>query len=354
MNSAGYDIIVVGAGPAGSSAAEAAAREGMRVLVVERRSRIGQPVRCAEYIPGILLGEVSAGRGFVVQPVKGMKTFVSGRLAHESVAPGFMIHRDLFDLALADKARGAGAEIRTSTSAVGLEGGCLSVLGPSGKRETVEGRVIIGADGPHSRVGRWIGFENTGLIPGIQLSASLVEGLSCTEVHFSDEIHAGYGWVFPKGEEANVGLGMKPVHGGPSITGALERFAAGQVARGVIKPGFSGFTAGWIPAGPLGDFTSGNVYLAGDAAGHTHPITGAGVAQAVFGGRMAGTYAARGVISGDIEASGREYREEWRETFGESHDRACRRRLLLEERWAEMENVIRRCWVAFREYYAGS
>lgn len=349
-----YDIIVVGAGPAGSSAAEAAAREGMRVLAVERRSRIGRPVRCAEYIPGRLLGEASAGRGFVVQPVKGMKTFISGRLAHETVAPGFMIHRDLFDLALADNARGAGAEIRASTSAVGLDGNLLSILGPSGEPEKVEGRVIIGADGPHSRVGRWIGSGNAFLIPGIQMRAPLAEGLSFTEVHFSREIHAGYGWVFPKGEQANVGLGMKPVPGGPSITGALEHFAAGLVDRGVIKSGFSGFTAGWIPAGPLRDFVAGNVYLAGDAAGHTHPITGAGVAQAVLGGRMAGAHAARGVISGNVEASGREYRQEWCETFAESHERAWRRRLLLEENWAEMENVIRRCWVAFREYYAGS
>lgn len=348
-----YDIVVVGAGPAGSSAAAAAAGAGMRVLVVERRRRIGRPVRCAEYIPGRLLGEAAAGRGFVVQTVEGMKTFIAGSLVQQAAAPGFMIHRDLFDAALADRAREAGAEIRTGTSAVGIEGGRLSVRGPSGGIETVGARVIIGADGPHSRVGRWIGSGNTRLIPGIQVRVPLAEGLSFTEVHFFDEIHAGYGWVFPKGAEANVGLGMKPVPGGPSPVEALGRFAGRLVKRGVIKAGFLGWTAGWIPAEPLRKFTSGNVYLAGDAAGHTHPITGAGVAQAVLGGRMAGAHAALAAAEGDPEAGGMKYEEEWRDMFAESHDRAWSRRLLLEDRWAEMEAVIRRCWVTFREYYAG-
>ncbi|MFO8090036.1 MAG: NAD(P)-binding protein [Desulfatiglandaceae bacterium] len=73
-----WDIVVVGAGPSGSSAAKAAACEGMRVLVLERKERIGFPVRCAEYIPGQLLGLVDAGRDFVVQAVSGMKTFFLG------------------------------------------------------------------------------------------------------------------------------------------------------------------------------------------------------------------------------------------------------------------------------------
>jgi flavin-dependent dehydrogenase len=182
----------------------------------------------------------------------------------------------------------------------------------------------------------------------------LTGAIETTEVHFIDEIHAGYGWVFPRGNEANVGLGMKPLPGGPSLSEDLSRFTAGLVERGIITPGFRSRTAGWIPAGPLRRFASGNVYLAGDAAGHTHPITGAGVAQAVIGGRMAGKHAARAVRSGNPAAGAESYQEEWRDMFGESHDKAWHRRLLLESRWQDLEEVIRSCWVAFREYHAGT
>jgi digeranylgeranylglycerophospholipid reductase len=354
MSSTTWDIVVVGAGPAGSSAAEAAARSGMRVLLVERRHRIGWPVRCAEYIPAKLLGVVDAGRSFVGRPVTGMKTFLAGCLIRETSAPGFMINRELFDAALAQKAREAGAEIRTGTSAVALNEGRLSVRTLSGRHETIEAGVIIGADGPHSRLGRWIGSKNSHLIPGIQVQARTAVELSFTEVHFSNEVHAGYGWVFPKGDTANVGLGMKPLSGGPTLIESLSRFAAELVKKGIVTDDFHGLTAGWIPAEPLRKFTAGNVYLAGDAAGHTHPITGAGVAQAVLGGRMAGEHAVRALASGDPTVGGYGYEEEWRDMYAESHDRAWRRRLLLEDRWTEMDTLIRRCWVAFREYYAGS
>ena len=99
------DVLVVGAGPAGTSAARAAASRGARVVVVERRAVIGVPVRCAEYIPAVLLGEAGVGRRFVVQPIRGMRTYCNGRCLQETPAPGYTIRRDLFDQALADAAK---------------------------------------------------------------------------------------------------------------------------------------------------------------------------------------------------------------------------------------------------------
>lgn len=70
-----YDILVVGAGPAGAAAARTAARTGVSVLLVERKNKVGLPVQCAEYIPAMLLGKLNLGREFVAQSVRGMKTF---------------------------------------------------------------------------------------------------------------------------------------------------------------------------------------------------------------------------------------------------------------------------------------
>ena len=212
--------------------------------------------------------------------------------------------------------------------------------------------MIIGADGPCSTVGRWIGSENRNLIPAVQWRVSLTSPREYTEVYFHEEFYGGYGWLFPVGREANVGLGRRRrnEHDG-GIGKVLERFVSRLVEEGKVEPRPIRTTAGWIPAEPARKTTRGNVLLAGDAAGHTHPITGAGVSQAVIGGRMAGEWAARAVEDGDLSLLC-EYEVEWRELFGDVQERAHRRRKSLEENWGCLETAVKTSWVAFGEYYA--
>lgn len=354
MKTYNYDILIVGAGPAGSSAALAAACEGMRVLVIERKAMIGTPVRCAEYIPAPLLGEVNLRRHFVVQAVRGMRTILPGGDIKETLAPGLTIRRDLFDQALADAANDAGAEILLSTRALSRNNGEVLFKTKHGPFSKVKARVIIGADGPHSTVGRWIGSVNRNLIPAVQVRVALVRPMEFTEVYFDKEIYGGYAWVFPKGHEANVGLGKKErLNKREPITRVLRRFVERLTKEGKIKPEPYESFAGWIPAEPIRKVTSDNVLLVGDAAGQTHPITGAGVSQAVICGRMAGRWAACAIKNNDLGLlSG--YEKEWLDLFESTLDRAFKRRQLLEKEWDRLEDVIKQCWIAFREYYAPS
>jgi len=353
MKGASCDILVVGAGPAGSSAAIGAAGKGARVLVVERGSVIGVPVRCAEYIPAPLLGEVH-DRSFLVQSIRGMRTFLPGGEETEIRASGFTIRRDRFDQSLAKEAERSGAEIRLSTRALSRSHGEVLLREGKDRFSTVKAKIVIGADGPHSTVGRWIGSVNRRMIPAIQVSVPLVNALDQTEVYFDKDMYGGYGWLFPKGDVANVGVGMKSGGGRiPSIKHALDRLLCTLREHEKIRGEPRAMTGGWIPVAPSIKTTQGNVLLVGDAAGQTHPITGAGVAQAVICGRKAGKWAFRALERGDFGLLSR-YEEDWRDHFGASLERASKRRRKLEREWGRLEQVLKTCWIAYREYYAGS
>ena len=351
MNVEHWDILVVGAGPAGSSAALSAVRHGARVLVVERRPVIGIPVQCAEYIPALLLSSAPRDRSFVVQAIQGMRTFLPGGEETATRAPGFTIKRDRFDQALAGVAEKMGAEIRPSTRALFMRDGRIFLKGRNGRMYAVEAKVVIGADGPHSTVGRWIGAVNRDMIQAVQVKVPLVRAMDYTEVYFSHDIYGGYGWLFPKGDEANVGVGMRRRERFESIKQALDRFLSKLERDGKIKGDPYAMTAGWIPVSPLKNSTQGNVILVGDAAGQTHPITGAGVTQAIICGRKGGRWAARAVETGDMDVlSG--YEKDWRDHYGDTLERASKRRQRLEREWGRLESVIKSCWVAYKEYYA--
>lgn len=346
------DILVVGAGPAGGATALAAARRGARVLVVDRRQWVGVPVQCAEYIPAMLMGQLDLGKAFIVQKTRKMKTFLPGEPVQEIRAPGFTIHRDLFDQAMIRAAVDFGAELMLATRAVRrTDDQTVLLKGKDGRYLLARAKVIVGADGPCSTVGRWVGAVNIHFLPGVQVTMALAAPMDWTEVYFDPEIYAGYGWVFPKKELANIGIGLKTTPRGPVRTRAvLERFISRLEASGKVTGPAVGYAAGWIPAEPVRRAVYGNVLLVGDAAGHTHPITGAGIANAVVGGEMAGRWAARAVETGDLGAL-RCYDDQWQDHFRHPLAHAHRRRQTMESRWSDFSTTVHSCWIAYREYY---
>ncbi|NLA75982.1 MAG: NAD(P)/FAD-dependent oxidoreductase [Deltaproteobacteria bacterium] len=343
------DILVIGAGPAGACAARRSAQTGANVLLAERKKIIGEPVRCAEFIPRQLLGKLDCNKNFIVQQVKGMKSILPDNQIIETPGPGLMINRDIFDQALAQKAKEAGAEIWTETRMLTNDNGWV-VAERNREHIRIKPDIIIGADGPHTRVGRWIGSTNKNLIPAVQARVVLRDTSDSTEVYFDKQYFGSYAWLFPKGNIANAGLGIKQGSSLVNIRESLNCFLKNLKKQHRITGEVKGYTAGWVPAGPPRKIVKGNVMLAGDAAGHTHPITGAGVSQAVTGGAMAGKWAAEAIKKGDIKLL-KSYEEEWMELYGESLERACKRREMMEKSWNDLDKVIRKCWAVFKEYY---
>ncbi len=349
------DVLVIGLGPAGACAAAAAARRGCRVIAVDRKREAGRPVQCAEFVPAMTGAEAVRLGDTVRQPIRAMMTFVEGEApdAKEDFS-GHMLDRAAFDAALIADARRAGARCRLG---VGVRS-----IAPDGSLEFTDGRraaaaVVVGADGPRSAVGRRIGQVNRHLLETRQLTVPLQRRHEATDIFLSAGIPGGYGWLFPKGEVAHVGAGVDSAH-----KARLKEIVAGLhaalVENGRVGTEILGRTGGAIPAGgilqPRGMLGGTLALLAGDAAGLTNPVTGAGIPAAVYSGRLAGETAAAWV-AGDRSA-GADYEDELRGVFQAALARAVRRRRELAERCANGvpadRAAWRRSWIAYPEYWA--
>lgn len=347
------DVLVVGAGPAGCAAARAAATEGVRVLLVERRPTVGIPVQCAEYVPAQIVGHIPVPARCIAQHIHTLHTHLPDGTIVETPAAGYILDRMLFDKALAVAAHQVGAEIwiGARASSVTDHASHLTVEVKRGARkEAVRCRVLIGADGPRSTVGHCIGQTNAEFIDALQVEVVLPVPSASTHIYFDPLYRGGYGWLFPKGETANVGVGVSRKMGGDpqeALAHLLERL---EIREGAIVSR----TGGLVPSGgPVGSLCVGNTLLAGDAAGHTHPITGAGIFSAVVGGALAGQVAARAIKNGDPAVLG-EYAKEWTAWMGGPLRHALDKRRYLDQRWSAdpvaLSNTIRETWVAFKGY----
>ncbi|MBI3778785.1 MAG: geranylgeranyl reductase family protein [Gammaproteobacteria bacterium] len=348
------DVLVVGVGPGGAAAAWRASMAGLAVLAVEKKPRIGEPVQCAEFIPGPLIDH-ARNAGVQCQRIDGMKTYLPSGAATPSAYPGLMVDRAAFDRALAARAVGAGAEVVTGAALVSLEAAHHRAnIRHDDRISEVAYRVLIAADGPHSAVARLLGLPALPVIHTRQYTVPLTRPYPDTDIWLSDEFPGGYGWLFPKGELANLGLGTDRRFE-PDLKAPLDHLHARLVRQGRIGERILQRTGGAIPVGGLrASLVHENCLFVGDAAGLTHPITGAGIAAAVQSGERAGLAAAE-YLRGAGQALVA-YDEDMREQYGPTLERAVERRAELERYWhrpeAQDDHLQRRGWIAFNEYFA--
>jgi geranylgeranyl reductase family protein len=328
------DVLVIGLGPAGSRAAEAAAKSGLHVIALEKRAAAGTPVQCAEFVPSMIERDVSTVGDVTEQMIARMLTFI-GDDERPSETPEFhgrMIDRAGFDHMLARIAAKAGADCRYAAKVLRIDSdGTVYCSGG----DSFQAKVVIGADGPRSRVGAAIGSVNCQMVETRQVTVPLVLPHDATDIFLSADYRGGYGWLFPKGAVANVGLGISVDGALPDerstrrglkdmLTALLTRLAT---ERRIGTNGW-GLTGGAIPVGgrlrSVGRLGETAVLLAGDSAGLTNPVTGAGIASAVQSGSMAGR-AAADFVRGRASAPA-DYEEELGDIFDAALGRALRRR----------------------------
>lgn len=346
-----YDVVVVGAGPAGAKAAEAASRQGVKVLLLDKRSRPGTPVQCAEYVPLAVRSYARLMPGSVAQKIGGMQTYINCRLVSTMAAPGYVLNRSVFDECLVQQAQNAGADLRLNVRVVARTERGIKLRRAAQVDEEITCRVIIGADGPRSTVGKWMQSQNSNFLAGLQYQVPLCGPQMVTEVYFSPEYVGGYAWLFPKGDTANVGLGVYPSRN-CRLRLLLHNFIRQLVRAGKVvatKP--LAQTGGLIPVGgPLAVTQLGNMLLVGDAAGHTHPITGMGIMSAMACGELAGRVAAKAILQDDLTSLDN-YPREWQRIVGGFLEKAKTNRRELVRSWTnnpeEFTSLVKRTWISF-------
>ena len=335
-----YDVVVIGAGPGGSVAAKTCAERGLSVLLVEKRQEIGVPVRCAEGISKKDLQRfVEIDRKFIAAEVIGAKIYapdgteitLTEEMAGNEV--GYVLERKIFDRHLARLAAKAGADVIVKTTAIGMkriEDGVRVKLRRMGEEFEVECKIVIGADGVESRVGKWAGIDTTLKLDEIESCVQyLMTGIDFDPeyCHFwfgSKIAPGGYIWLFPKGNNsANVGIGVMPALARRSPKDYLDEFVEKRFSDGEIIE----VVAGAVPVkGEIETAVADNVMLVGDAARHADPITGGGIANAMKAGYYAGIVAAEAIQKGDYSAKMlKKYDELWKNDFGK--DLAKKRKL---------------------------
>lgn len=332
-----YDVIVVGAGPAGSSAARKAAESGAHVLLVEEHREVGVPVQCGEYLltleefAGIfpkskrVKNVLEVPSSIVVNRCDTMRLLTPSGKGYDFNMEGMVVDRRRYDKELAVAAARAGAEIRTACKALTISKKGEVTLQDHGKKVRVKCGVVIGADGIRSTVARSVGLPMTtdpwDQSPTIQFEMTGIDvEPDVVEVYLNQKYSPGaFAWIIPKGSDtANVGLGIRTpfrkgrVNARDCLLGFIKEYPPTSAK---LSGGNTLFeTGGLVPVGgPVSKTFTENALIVGDAAGFVAASTGAGIPQAVIGGDIAGEVAARRV-SGECELD--LYERTWKKEMG--------------------------------------
>jgi digeranylgeranylglycerophospholipid reductase len=341
MKEINCDVLVVGAGPAGSVTAWYAAKGGASVLLVEKRQEIGSPVRCGEGLSKYWLKDVGIpeDRRWIANEVDGARIFspagkawiIDEKSAGNEV--GYVIERDQFDKYLAQLAARAGAEIMLKTWVKGIikKDGfvCGAVARHMGEDVRINAKIVVGADGYESQVGRWAGID-TSLKPNdidtcIQYRMT---GIECDrrfcDFYLGSVAPGGYIWVFPKNEDtANVGIGVQlsKIKNPGEVKQYLDRWIEKQP--GIKKGKKIDMVAGAVSISqPLERTVDNGLMLVGDAARMIDPITGGGVSNGCKAGKVCGEVAAQAIEAKDCSAEFlQRYERGWRAILEEKQYR---------------------------------
>ena len=285
-----FDVLVVGAGPAGSATATHLARGGARVLLADK-ARFPRDKPCGGGVTGRALRHAPVDVEPAVEHVVDrfvVRVGYGGRFARRSSPLIRMTQRRRLDAHLAEQAASAGADFRDGTPVADV------VLEPDGVTARIGGSpvhaaFVVGADGANGIVVRAAGLGDgiqcgvalEGNVPWAELDPAPYRETAWVELGV---VPGGYGWVFPKGDHANLGVGGW-LHEGPRLR---EHVAGLARAHGLEPAAVTDLRGHRLPMRrPGSPAATGRALLVGDAAGLVDPLSGDGIYEAFVSARLA-------------------------------------------------------------------
>lgn len=300
------DVLVVGSGPAGGVAARYAAAKGASVTIIERRPEVGVPVRCGELIPSDEevsnmfpeAGDISTlfkmPSDLVLRDIEGIRLISPKGRETLLNFTGYTTDRDRFDKHLVDEAVKEGAELIKNCQFKKIDNGkAVTTAGD------IEYKIIIGADGPGSRVAKSLGLpSNRNPYPAVTAQAN-GDFEPYVQMFFGGIAPGAYSWIIPKKGQANVGVGFSPKFANGTLTEYFDKF---QKKHDLDV--FTKMEGKYVPSeGMLSKLVSDNGMLVGDSAGQVISVNGGGVPLALIAGKVCGD------VAGDHIKNGRDIME---------------------------------------------
>lgn len=349
------DIVVVGAGPAGSTVAGITASEGLKVVVLEKESVVGSSP-CAGYVGCMDFPDID--QKVIQSRINGMRTYFPSGRYNDFPINGFNVNRSLFDRELALNAAGCGAKFRMNSGVVDLIKKKNRYVGVRTREGgEIRAKVIVGADGASSIISHLLGFKGDAVTAVQYEVTDCVIDPGINEIYFDVGYAPGcYVWIFPSGRDsARVGLAVRRHLAERSAIEYLNDFIekhpiASRKFRGSLR---GKLTAGVIPVGGLHkDICRDNILLVGDSAGMADPITGAGISYALTAGGIAGRAIIEAVKKDDFSHL-KKYEEGFRRIMNKHYETSLRKRELMDS-FTDNESLecnLPKVWVTFREYW---
>jgi len=333
-----FDVLVVGAGPAGGLVSQRIARAGYEVALIEEHREIGEPIQCGGLVtPRVfdyvscketILGEI---RGAEIYSPKGRRIRIDGRETQAVV-----VDRAMFDRAIVTEAVRAGAHTFVGTQAQGatrVDGGIELVVDRDGAARTLRGKILIGCDGVRSSVAKWFNIlRPRKILPGFEVEMVGVAGDPGTVKLFVGNGFAPgfFGWIIPSGDTARVGLCVGEGNAYAYLQKMLEEPVVRQYTKGA-QPIL--YIAGGIPLGFPRRSHADNVMVVGDAACQAKATSGGGIFTSLHCANLAADTATQALEAGDYSARMmHRYHKAWTRSIGKE----LRKDLAIHESFARL------------------
>jgi geranylgeranyl reductase family protein len=312
-----YDLVVVGAGPAGATCARAAALAGLRVLLLDK-ARFPRAKPCAGALSCQALHQLDLPlpENLVEREFTGGRLWYKDRCieAHKPYRAGVLVRRERFDAWLVEQAAAAGAEVRLGQAVRSVADNNGRVLARTAD-DTLSGRFLVVAEGASGRLKTAVRPPDRPRDYTFCVCADIESPEAMGDVPMDIRFgiaRAGYGWVFSRRGEVSIGIGEQ----GDRLTNPVALMHALLAANGF--PATTRLVGHKIPMGGVPRrVAAGRILLAGDAAGFADAILGEGIAYALASGRLAGERLAAHLAGSDPEPPAAAYTAACQASLGE-------------------------------------